>query len=636
MCGLTGIAAIGHELDEAEARATTEAMSGCLRHRGPDAAGMWNDRRVVLGHQRLAVLDVSDAGAQPMTSPSGRYVVVYNGEIYNHRELGCQLEETGWHARGHSDTEVLLAGIDAWGLDRFLEQADGMFAFALYDRDERQLSLVRDRFGEKPLVYGDHDRKLHFSSEVRSFTLVPGFDRTLNTSATADFFRYSYIPGDQTIFRGVHRVPPATIIEFDLTGQRPPAHRRYWTLGEEPPAPHDGDIEAALLERLSTSVRTRLVSDRRIGAFLSGGIDSSLVCALAAKHIPGVLSTFTMGWDEAAYDESEQAARVASALGSDHHDVRLGRDDVVGAVERLGTVMDEPFADSSQLAVLLVATFAREHVVVALSGDGGDELFGGYNRHRWLLATRGLRHCLPESVRRPLAAAAHRSAPLVEWLSNAIPISHRPRLVADKVRKLATTVAEPTLEHAYQSLLAFDRGVGEARSLPRAAAEAMAAYDERSLLWAIRLADLDGQLPDDMLAKVDRATMSVSLESRAPFLQSEVAELALALGPADLFGPSGGKQVLRRVLDQLLPSVDFSQPKTGFGVPLASFLREELRPRLTEAVLAHTARQSPVALNWPALAHQLDTRDDAPAALLWSLLMFELWASNLPFEVSWG
>lgn len=635
MCGLVGIAAIGKELDEAAALRQIERMNGCLRHRGPDGAGTWHDRRMALGHRRLAVLDLSDAGAQPMTSPSGRYVVVFNGEIYNHRSLGSCLEQTGWRPGGHSDTEVLLAAVDHWGLDGFLERADGMFAFALYDQHDGRLSLVRDRFGEKPLVYAQHERQVYFSSEVRSFTALPGFDHTLDAAATADYFRYSYIPGDRTILRGVRRVPPATIIEFDLTGRRALACRRYWTPGEAPPVTPDGDVEAVLLERLSTSVRTRLVSDRPIGAFLSGGIDSSLICALAAPHVSGSLSTFTMGWEVAEYDESEQAARVANALGTDHHDVRLGRSEVVAAVERLGAVMDEPFADSSQLAVLLVAAFAREHVVVALSGDGGDELFGGYNRHRWLLATRGLRDRVPQSLRRPLAAAAYRSAPAVEWLAKPIPVSRRPRLVADKVRKLAGTVAEPSLEGAYQTILAFDQDVGEARHLSRSAVVAMAADDDRSLLWGIRVADLQGQLPDDMLTKIDRATMSVSLESRAPFLQPEVAQLALSLGPEELLGPSGGKQVLRRALTQLLPAVDFSQPKTGFGVPLASLLRAELRPRLADAMVTHVARKPPVALDWAALAQRLDRGDDAPAALLWSLLMFELWAATLPFEVTW-
>lgn len=636
MCGLAGVAAIGHDLDQTDALAATDLMTGCLRHRGPDAAGTWNDRRVALGHRRLAILDLSDAGAQPMVSPSGRYVVVYNGEIYNHRELGRRLEQNGWKPRGHSDTEVLLAAIDAWGLDGFVKQADGMFALVLYDQQEQQLSLARDRFGEKPLVYGEQDQTLYFSSEVRSFTQLPGFDTTLDGFATADFFRYSYIVGDRTILRGVRRVPPATIIDFDLTGRRAPVCRRYWTPGTTPPIAPEGDVAAAVVESLSTSVRSRLVSDRPIGAFLSGGIDSSLVCALAAEHATGTFSTFTMGWESAEYDESRQAAVVATALGSDHHDVRLGRGDVAAAVEWLGSVMDEPFADSSQLAVLLVARFARERVVVALSGDGGDELFGGYNRHRWLMTTRGLRGRVPVSLRRPMAALAHRGAPAVEWLVRPIPVSRRPRLIADKVRKLATVVAEPSLEQAYQSILAFDQGIGEARPLPPLVSAAMAADDERTLLWAIRMADLDGQLPDDMLTKIDRATMSVSLESRAPFLQPELVDLALSLGPAELLGPAGGKQVLRRVLGQVLPTVDFNQPKAGFGVPLASLLRGELRPRLGEAIASFSGRSSPVDLDWAEMSRRLDSGDDAPGALLWSLLMFELWAETLSFEVSWA
>lgn len=636
MCGLVGIAAITGGLHSAAVSIAGE-MTQTLSHRGPDAEGHWSDERVALGHRRLSILDLSDGGAQPMLSPDGRFVAAFNGEIYNYRELSRYLKQEGWRARGTSDTEVMLAAIESWGLDEFLKRADGMFAFALYDRQEARVSLVRDRFGEKPLVFGHHDGQLIFASELRAFSQVPGFDLGLDPEATSDFFRYSYIPGNATIYRCIRRVSPGSVLEVDLAGRNAPAERRYWhpqdhtRVGER----RRDDLEERLLDLLSTSVQRRLVSDRPVGAFLSGGIDSSLVCALAADHASGALKTFTMGWEAAEYDEGQYAAEVASAIGSEHEEIRLGRADVVDAVHRLGSVMDEPFADSSQLAVLLVAAFAREHVVVALSGDGGDELFAGYNRHRWLLASQGMRSRFPSSVRGGVAAAARSAAPMLEWASRPIPVSRRPRLVADKVRKLANIVAESSMSDAYQSVLALDRTVGTRRPIPPQVEAAMESDDRASLLWAIRVADLTGQLPDDMLTKIDRATMSVSLESRAPFLQPDIASFALGLGPEQLLGPSGGKQILRRLLRTTLPSVDFDRSKTGFGVPLASILRGEMRAALGDAIATHEERNSPVSIEWAALVQKLDAGDDQPAAVLWSLLMFELWAATLSHTVSW-
>lgn len=636
MCGLVGIAAITGGLNPTAVSIAVE-MTQTLHHRGPDAEGHWSDGRVVLGHRRLSILDLTETGAQPMLSSGGRFVAAFNGEIYNYRQLSRCLEQEGWRARGSSDTEVMLAAIESWGLDGFLERADGMFAFALYDRQEARVSLVRDRFGEKPLVFGHHDGQLIFASELRAFSQVPGFDLGLDPEATSDFFRYSYIPGNATIYRGIRRVSPGSVLEVDLAGRAAPAERRYWrpqdhTPTEEPPHDH---LEEQLLDLLSTSVQRRLVSDRPVGAFLSGGIDSSLVCALAAGHTSGALKTFTMGWDATEYDEAQYAREVACAIGSEHEEIRLGRGDVIDAVHRLGSVMDEPFADSSQLAVLLVAAFARKHVVVALSGDGGDELFGGYNRHRWLLASQGVRKRIPSPVRGGVAALARSAAPMVERASRPIPVARRPRLVADKVRKLANIVAESSMSDAYQSVLALDRTVGNKRPIPPPVEAAMESDDRATLLWAIRVADLAGQLPDDMLTKIDRATMSVSLESRAPFLQPDVAAFALGLGPEALLGPSGGKQVLRGVLRTLLPSVDFDRSKTGFGVPLASLLRGELRVLLGDAISTHVARNPPLSIDWSALAGKLDVGDDQPAAVLWTLLMFELWAASVPHPVSW-
>lgn len=384
------------------------------------------------------------------------------------------------------------------------------------------------------------------------------------------------------------------------------------------------------------SVQNRMVSDRPLGAFLSGGIDSSLVCALAARHSEGPLKTFTMGWEDREYDESRQAAAVASALGSEHHDVRLGRSDVVTATQRLGSVMDEPFADSSLLAVLLVASQARKHVVVALSGDGGDELFAGYNRHRWLLRVARAHRSVPRALLNGSGRAATALAPIVERLLSPIPPTRRPRLVADKVRKLATALAASGVESAYQSLIAQDTSFGCERPLPSAVTSCMGSGEDAEVLWALRVADLTGYLPDDVLTKVDRATMAVSLESRTPFLNSDVAALALAMGPRDLIGSDGGKQPLRLLLRRLLPDVDFSQTKAGFGVPFISLMRQELRDLLGDAVETHVRRTPPVGPVWPVLFSRFQEGDDVPATLLWTLLMFEMWANEQPSTLTWA
>lgn len=637
MCGLAGVAALRGELGP-EAESTAAGMGRTLRHRGPDGAGTWSDQRVALAHQRLAILDLSEAGAQPMISASRRYVVVFNGEIYNYRDLGDELRRTGWRSRSNSDTEVLLAAVEGYGLDRFLQRADGMFAFALYDREKGRLALARDRFGEKPVAYCLQGNQLFFASELRAFETVPGLELSLDAAATADYFRYGHIPGRRTMFAGIHRVRPATVVEFDLNKGGPPQERTYWKpAGPPKPAGRtaaDND-ESPLRELLSISVRNRLVSDRPIGAFLSGGIDSSVVSALAAEHTTGALKTFTMGWDDVEYDESQQAARVASALGADHHDVRLGRTDMVNAVHRLGHVMDEPFADSSQLAVLLVASAAREDVVVALSGDGGDELFAGYNRHRWLLSTRRVSVHAPAWMRRLGGQFVDRAAPLIEKALSPIPPTRRPRLVADKVRKIADVVAAPSLVEAYQLLLTQDATLGKARRLDPRVEEGLAAANPDTVLWGLRVADMQGFLVDDVLTKVDRATMAVSLESRTPFLHAGLADLALGLGAERLIGRSGAKLPLRSLLDTLLPGVSFNQTKAGFGVPVASILRTELLQTLTDAVSTHVSRCPPVEVDWPGLVARLARGDDAPAPMLWSLLMFELWAAQRRYSISW-
>jgi asparagine synthase (glutamine-hydrolysing) len=603
-------------------------MADVLDHRGPDGRGEWNDSSVAFAHRRLAIIDLSETGHQPMTSDDGRLVVTFNGEIYNHRELSAELQRAGWNPRGSSDTEVLVAGVRHWGLDAFLARADGMWAFALYDRDERQVHLVRDRFGEKPLVHCAKDGVFWFASELRSIELIPSGDLKLDPYATADYFRFGHVPGTSTIFADVRRVPPASVITVAV-GKVAGPPVRYWhvpMLDRSEPSPVIPRIGAAIKE----SVRRRLVSDRPIGAFLSGGINSSLACAYAACHVAGPLETFTIGWEDAEFDESRQAARVASALGANHHGIQVSRRDVIDVVRELPTIMDEPFADSSQLAVLLVTKEATKRVSVCLTGDGGDELFGGYNRHAWLLRLDTWHHPMPFPMRRALGAALQRSAPIFERVLSQLPHTFRPRLIADKTTKLRLALEAPSLMNAYQGLIANDPSIGTGKHLETTICDAVESRDRNWVLWGLRAADLTTFLSDNELAKVDRATMANGMESRTPFLSADLATLAFHLDASDLIAGGTGKQPLRHLLGEVLPGVSFNESKMGFGVPIADLLRSALAGDLAEAIISFEHRRSPIHIDWRALRHQLNSGDDTPQHRLWSLLMFELWASSRP------
>jgi len=626
MCGVFGVVALHGDLSREDVTSVAHGTSA-LTHRGPDGQGSWSDATVAIGHRRLAIIDLSDSGHQPMQSESGRFVITYNGEIYNHRLVAARLTRSGWMPRGSSDTEILLAALERWGLDATLETIDGMYAFGLYDRKLRRLILARDRFGEKPLHYFEAQGRLWFGSEVRSLECVPEIDRRLSPDATRAYFRSGYVPGDRTIFSTIRRVSPGVYVEWNLdTGTS--RTRRYWT-----PSPGPDVDDDALFDLLAQSVSSRMVSDRPVGAFLSGGVDSSLVCALAASASSEPLRTFTMAWDDREYDESSHAVAVSSALGTRHTEIRLGRSDIVSASADLGSVLDEPFADSSLLATHLVARETRRHVVVALSGDGGDELFGGYNRHRWLLRVAALQR-RPMPLRSAASTLLGVFAGTVETVTRPIAPHRRPRLVADKMSKLARSLRTDDLLQAYQSTLAIDPSIGCPHPLSPEVNQELSTPDPNRSLLGLRLADLGSYLPDDVLTKVDRGTMVCALESRAPFLNPDVAAAALAMEPERLFDAHGGKAPLRRLLRRLIPEVSFDRSKMGFGIPVASLLRSELREMLGDAVTSFERRRCPVTLNSVDAMTRLLDGDDAPQHRLWSVLAFELWAERRPIEWS--
>jgi asparagine synthase (glutamine-hydrolysing) len=573
-------------------------MADALRHRGPDDAGLWLDPAagIGLGHRRLSILDLSPAGHQPMVSASGRRVIVFNGEIYNYRHTATELAAAGVQLRGTSDTEVLLAAIEHWGLGPALRRSTGMFAFALWDAERRTLTLGRDRFGEKPLYYGLAGPHFVFASELKAFRGLPGHTVRIDRMALEGYLRLGYVPAPLSMIAGFRKLPPGHTLTLDI-GQRlagVPAPEAYWRAID--PWVHKGralrpssGYEAAVdeMERtLRTAVREQMVSDVPLGAFLSGGVDSSAVVALMQSESPIPVRTFSIRASDAAYDEADFAAVVARHLGTDHTEIRVGPADALGLIPDVAEVYDEPFADSSQLPTMLLCARAREHVTVALTGDGGDEVFGGYNRHLWAPRVWARIRWLPVGLRAAAARVLLSRDPaswdlLAARVQKLVPGSPAFRLPGEKLQKLAHVLPAGSPADIYQRLIACWWELplpGKPSYVPASWAQALpepatAADFANSMMYA----DTIGYLADDILVKVDRASMASSLECRVPFLDHRVYEQAVGL-PLD-FKISQGvtKRILRDILYRHVPKSMVDRPKTGFGIPMEHWLRTELR-----------------------------------------------------------
>jgi asparagine synthase (glutamine-hydrolysing) len=624
MCGISGIwkgagAFGGDELPET----TALRMARRLRHRGPDAQGAWSDpgKGIALGHARLAIIDLSPAGTQPMHSASGRYVIAYNGEIYNFREIRRELGDRAPPFKGGSDTEVLLAAIEAFGIEGALERANGMFAFALWDRELGELTLARDRFGKKPLYWCDQDGTLAFGSELKALAWLPGFGRELDPTAVGELLRCGYIRAPHCIYRGTRKVAPGTLLRFSRTSERGlrVESRRYYRIEEVFAAarasPFAGTAAGAvevLGAHISEATRIRMIADVPVGAFLSGGIDSSTIVATMQRLSVAPVHTFTIGFREQAFNEAAHAERVARHLGTEHTELYVSPQDALRVVDDLAGIYDEPFADSSQLPTVLLARLAARHVKVALSGDGGDEFFYGYSRYERFRRVWRATAWLPPAARRALGQ-----------LVAAVPAGRR----SAQLRKVAALVSAPDRDAAYELMCSHWMAIGAL--VPRWRGEPLLAPQSSPASLEARMMNYDAAcyLPDDVLAKVDRATMSVSLESRAPLLDRNVVEFACSL-PLELKGrPPGGKLVLRQLLAQHVPAGLFERPKMGFGVPIGRWLRSELRG-WAEELLAPAALDGlplvspgPVRARWSEhLAGRVDWSDS-----LWDVLMLQAW-----------
>lgn len=582
MCGIAGILDPSGRLGAEGLRARATEMAAALMHRGPDDGGIWVDEGagIALGHRRLSIVDLSEHGRQPMADARGRWHVVYNGEIYNHGELRAELARLGEVFRGSSDTEVLVAALSRWGPHRTLERLVGMFAFAAWDGAERTLHLARDRFGEKPLYYAELGSLFAFASELKALRRLPEVDSRLDSAAVGDLLARGYIASPRSIFRSVRKLAPATLLT--IRDGRRVDERSYWDLAEVArrgqAARFRGTLDDAVGELdalLRRTVRDQMIADVPLGAFLSSGVDSPAVVSIMQAVAPHPVRTFTIGVRDPAMDEAPGARAIAAHLGTEHTELYVTPDDALAVVPRIASIYDEPLADYSQIPTLLVAELTKPHVGVSLSADGGDETFGGYNTYRWSMRAWRVIGWMPRTARRVLARGASRLAvlaPLITDLSAKSDAMHRP-LSALKLLESTDPVDlfERLGQHWWPEHGVLSKGAG-APERPRSSAP-----EGLGPMRAMQLSDSLSYLPDDVLTKVDRAAMSVSLETRAPLLDHRVVEFAWTLPDSFLFADGTGKRILRRLLARYVPPRLTSTQKRGFTLPMAEWLRGPLR-----------------------------------------------------------
>lgn len=653
MCGLVGffggLAAHGQPGDEAMLR----RMADTIANRGPDDAGYWSDvdHRIGFGHRRLSIVDLSPAGHQPMPSASGRYVIAFNGEIYNHlllRQALADLAQTpAW--RGHSDTETLLAGFDAWGIQGTVERAIGMFAFAVWDKQTHTLTLARDRIGEKPLYYGwqgqGNDAVFLFGSELKALRAHPAFENNINRSALSLQLRHNYIPAPYSIYEGIAKLPSGSLLSMSMQ-QPEPKVWTYWhgaqtaVTGVADPFVGSPDQAVDALEvLLKDAVRQQMMADVPLGAFLSGGVDSSVVVALMQAQSSRPVKTFTIGFHEEGYNEAEHAKAVARHLGTDHTELYVTPEQAMAVIPRLPTLYDEPFSDSSQIPTFLVSQLARQHVTVSLSGDAGDELFCGYNRYEMAANLWRKLTAVPLPLRK-LAANGLTSVSPQAWnglaatVKGLLPRSARFANTGDKLHKGAGVLASQSVDELYLGLVSHWHdpasvviGGSEPSTLLTGNSPTLSGLDEVQRMMAL---DMLTYLPDDILVKVDRAAMGVSLETRVPFLDHRVVEFAWSLPQSMKLRDGQTKWALRQVLFRHVPRALIERPKMGFGVPIGDWLRGPLRD-WAESLLDESRLRNEGFFNPAPIRRKWDEHLSGQRNWqyhLWDVLMFQAWLEN--------
>jgi asparagine synthase (glutamine-hydrolysing) len=590
MCGIAGMIDWRATTSADELRAIGEGMNETLLHRGPDAGEVWVEPEagIVLGQRRLAIIDLSPGGAQPMHSADRRYVITFNGEVYNYRDIRRELGAAGRAVRGDSDTEVLLEACALWGIEAAIERVVGMFAFALWDRRMKTLVLARDRLGIKPLYYAATPERVLFASQLKAFRAVPRWQPTIDEDAVVGYLRHAYIAQPRTIYREASKLTPGHVLTL-RQGSRAPS-KCYWDLRSvalagqrrNDPAPDPNEAAERLDVLLRDSIKLRMISDVPLGAFLSGGIDSSTVVALMQAQSTRPVKSFSIGFHESGYDEADCAKKVAAHLGTDHTEFYVEPRHALDVIPQLPDWFDEPFADSSQIPTYLVSELTRKHVTVALSGDGGDELFAGYNRYQWGERLAQVMQHVPGQLCAASAAALRALAPET-WnrLFGILPAAWRPALPGDKLHKIATLFDDPSPEAIYRRLVSqWERPeeVAAAGREPHGPLwDGTIAKDFPHLVPRMQFLDMIGYLPDDILTKVDRATMAVGLEGRVPLLDHRVVAYAWSLPQEFKIRGGQSKWLLRTVLDRYVPRHLIDRPKMGFGVPIHAWLRGPLR-----------------------------------------------------------
>lgn len=641
MCGIAGmLTASGENLNS---RQIVENMADLLLHRGPDGGAVWGEEGVFLSHRRLSILDLSKAGNQPMHSASGRYVITFNGEIYNHLELRKDLGSRSW--RGSSDTETLLVAIETWGIEWALKRSVGMFAFAVWDRHEKQLTIARDRLGEKPLYYGWVDNAFVFASELKAFRNVPGWNGKIDRSALASYLNYSYVPAPHTIFVGIKKLVQGTflVIPRDKSLQQNLIAETYWSLAQNTPQKAAEMSDFEFLDQvenlLEKAVARQMLSDVPIGAFLSGGIDSSTIVSLMQSQFAKRVKTFSIGFHADGFDEAKQAKRVAQHLGTDHTELYVTPEGALATIPKLPSIYDEPFGDPSGIPTYLVAKLAQEKVTVALSGDGGDELFGGYNRYllgeKLWEAISPFPVALRRSVGRALTSISPRTFDMLSYpVRGLLPGYLRVNSVGDKIHKMSRSLGSQTADDLYKRLTSQYQEDNEIVFNSKAkfswADNEVSLFKSGGFVERMMMQDLLAYLPDDILTKVDRAAMSVSLETRAPFLSHELVEFALQIPKSTKIRNGQGKWLLRQILYKHVPKEVIERPKQGFSLPLDAWLRGSLREWAEELLEEKVLREqgfldvSIVRQKWK---EHLSGRRNWQN-FLWNVLMWQAWLAE--------
>lgn len=646
MCGFAGFIQTRSLIERDAMAAVVERMANTLRHRGPDDGGSWVDPQagVALGHRRLAVIDLSAEGHQPMVSSSGRYVLSFNGEIYNFRDLRRELEAAHVTWRGHSDTEVMLAAFEEWGIVDALRRFNGMFAFALWDRHERVLHLARDRLGEKPLYYGWMGQSFLFGSELKALRAHPAWRGEVDRNALAAYLRHNYVPSPCSIYKGIAKLPPAHHLRVTVGAQviagKPDS---YWSLRQAAEAGladllrlDEREAVSELDDLLRSAVGMRMVADVPVGVFLSGGVDSSTVVALMQAQSTRPVRSFSIGFEEEGYNEAQYAKAVAHHLGTDHTELYVTADQALSVIPRLPEIYDEPFSDSSQIPTLLVSQLARKDVTVTLSGDGGDELFCGYVRYFWGRRIWSKIGRVPYALRKLSASALGALSPdswnrLFRVMMRFAPSISLGEVTGDRVHKLAEVLAVRSSDVLYHGLVSH---WNDPESIVLDSREPKTVMTDRSQWPAIadftmRMMYLDTltYLPDDILVKVDRASMSLGLEARVPLLDHRVVEHAWRIPLSMKIRDKQGKWLLKQVLYRYVPRHLIERPKMGFGVPIDSWLRGPLREWAETLLGEHRLRgdgffdPAPIRLQW---AEHLDGKRNWQYSL-WDVLMFQAW-----------